>query len=95
MKLKDEALEYALLYRMEEQWSHTLDGHFDEKRKDVEAEYQNLKIWQTEQYELVEEEKLFEGPNSVVIEGTNMIYEPKVLKYLRESKMTEDQHRWF
>lgn len=48
MKLKDEALEYALLYRMEEQWSHTLDGHFDDKRKDVEAEYQNLKIWQTE-----------------------------------------------
>ena len=48
MKQKDEALEYALLYRMEEQWSHTLDNHFEDKRRDVEAEYQNLKIWQTE-----------------------------------------------
>lgn len=95
MKLKDEALEYALLYRMEDQWRHVLEDHFGPEKEDVEREYQNLKIWSTEQYELVADEKQYDGPTAVVLEGQVEINEPKTLKYLRDSKQSNAIKNWF
>ncbi|CAL6003708.1 Conserved_hypothetical protein [Hexamita inflata] len=95
MKLQNDALEYALLYRMEEQWRRMLEEHFGAEKADVEAEYQNLKIWTAEQYEIVEDEKMFDGPQSVIVEGQQNIREPKVLKYLRDTRQNEEQRKWF
>lgn len=96
MELKDEALEYALFHRMDNMWKNILERHFGEEVKEVEEEYHALKKYQSEQFELVEEEDvIYKEPNVIIFESRAKINEPKQMKYLRESKQTDEQKRWF
>lgn len=78
MELRDEALEYALFHRMDNLWKNILEKHFGEEVKDVEEEYHSLKKYQSEQFELVEEEDvIYKEPNVIIFESRAKIKEPK------------------